>query len=298
MLAVIRDLDVLKAIEPPQVATYLQATGWNQESMIADKASIWIQQNDSGEKLEVLLPLKPEFTDFHRCMRDVLEILEYAEDRSQLEILGDIVNYDADAIALRVPPPLANKGSIPLAENIELIQFLRDTLLWAASATINRQAYFREPPSEALAYLGQLRLGFSPQYPACFVTILSPIDSGYSNGIVPFSRQVVKTWVQALEAIAWAAEKSLSTGNLSPFIGTEERGVSANLCAAIARIYDIIGNSSIEINLTWSPLLPLSKPRQLIIPDRAMQAIASIGSLGNQFHENWQHELNNQAIIV
>ncbi|MBO1350933.1 MAG: hypothetical protein EBE86_027810 [Hormoscilla sp. GUM202] len=46
------------------------------------------------------------------------------------------------------------------------------------------------------------------------------------------------------------------------------------------RIYDIIGNSSIEMNLTWSPLLPVSKPRMLIIPARAMKAIASIASLG------------------
>lgn len=296
MKAVIRDLDVLKAIEPPQVATYLQANGWNQESMIADKASIWIQQNDSGEELDILLPLKSEFKDFPILISQVIEGLEYAEDRSQLDIISDIINYDADAIALRVPPPLADKGSIPLFTHIELIQSLKDTLLWAACATLKRQVYFPEPPSEALAYLGQLRLGFSPQYPACFVTILSPIDSGYSNGIVPFSRQVVKTWVQALSAIAWAAEKSLSTGNLSSFVGTEERGVSANLCAAIARIYDILGNSSIEINLTWSPLLPVAKPRQLIIPDRAMQAIASIASLGNNFQKNWQQELNKELV--
>lgn len=246
----------------------------------------------------MLLPLKPEFTDFHRRMRDVSEIWEYAEDRSQLEILSDIINYDADAIALRIPPPLANKGSIPLAENIELIQSLRDSLLWAACATIKRQVYLPEPPDDALAYLRQLRLEFSPQYPACFVTILSPIANGDSNGIIPFYRQVVNTLVQAFEAIALAADGSLSKGNKSPFVGTEEQGVSANLCAAIARIYDIIGNSSIEINLTWSPLLPVAKPRQMIIPDRARQAIASIASLGKQFHRNWQQELNKEAILV
>ncbi|MGK7902080.1 MAG: hypothetical protein AB4352_11850 [Hormoscilla sp.] len=292
MKAIIRDVDVLNAIEPPQVVTYLQANGWHEYSN-NDLASTW---TDSGEKLEVLLPLKPEFTDFHRRMRDVLEILEYAEDRSQLEIISDIINYDADAIALRVPPRIADKGRIPLATHIELIQSLRDTFLWAACATINRLAYFREPPSEALAYLGQLRLGFSPQYPACFVTILSPIDSGYSNGNIPFSRQVVNSWVQALEAIALAATQSLSTGNLSSFVGTEEQGVSANLCAAIARIYDIIGNSSIEIDLTWSPIFPVEKPRQIIIPDRALRAIASIASLGNNFQENWQQELHKELV--
>ncbi|MBO1350941.1 MAG: hypothetical protein EBE86_027850 [Hormoscilla sp. GUM202] len=63
-------------------------------------------------------------------------------------------------------------------------------------------------------------------------------------------------------------------------------------------IYDIIGNSSIEMNLTWSPLLPVSKPRQLIIPARAMKAIASIASLGNQFHRNWQQELKTREILV
>ena len=112
--------------------------------------------------------------------------------------------------------------------------------------------------------------------------------------MIPFDRQVVKTWVQALEEIAWAAEKSLSTGNLSPFVGTEKQEVSANLCAAIARIYDIIGNNSIEINLTWSSMLPVEKPRQIIIPDRAIRAIAPLASLGLQ--ENWQRSLHKEAI--
>jgi len=297
MKAVIRDLDVLKAIEPPQVATYLQANGWNQESMIADKASIWIQKTDAGEEFDILLPLKSEFTDFPVLISQVLENLESAEDRSQLEIISDIINYDSDAIALRVPPTLADKGTMLLADNIDLIQSLRDTLLWAACATLKRQAYFPEPAGEALAYLGQLRLGLTRPYPGCILTILSPISSthhGAHNSMIPFDRQVVKTWVQALEAIAWAAEKSLSTGNLSPFVGTEKQGVSANLCAAIARIYDIIGNNSIEINLTWSPLLPVEKPRQLIIPDRALRAIAPLASLGLQ--ENWQRSLHKEAI--
>jgi len=92
MKAVIRDLDVLKAIEPPQVATYLQANGWNQESMIADKASIWIQKTDAGEEFDILLPLKSEFTDFPILISQVIENLESAEDRSQLEIISDIIN--------------------------------------------------------------------------------------------------------------------------------------------------------------------------------------------------------------
>ncbi|MBC6420215.1 MAG: hypothetical protein GDA43_00625 [Hormoscilla sp. SP5CHS1] len=52
---------------------------------------------------------------------------------------------------MRVPPTLADKGTMLLADNIDLIQSLRDTLLWAACATLKRQAYFPEPAGEALA---------------------------------------------------------------------------------------------------------------------------------------------------
>ena len=40
MIVTVRDPDILKTLEPPQVAGYLQKHGWQEQSRDADKSSI------------------------------------------------------------------------------------------------------------------------------------------------------------------------------------------------------------------------------------------------------------------
>ena len=149
MKAIIRDIDVLKAIELPQVAIYLQANGWYKDSD-NERASNWVQKTDAGEEFEILLPLKSDIPDFHRRMRDVLEILEFTETRSQLDILHDIRNSEADTIRFCLGSPLTVNSSIPLEDSISLIQLVRDVMLWTACSTLNPQTYFQDKAASAV----------------------------------------------------------------------------------------------------------------------------------------------------
>jgi O-methyltransferase involved in polyketide biosynthesis len=45
MNVTIKDIDILKAIQPQKVAKYLQERGWQQQQQIADKATIWFREN-------------------------------------------------------------------------------------------------------------------------------------------------------------------------------------------------------------------------------------------------------------
>ena len=87
MKVIVRDFDVLKSLEPQQIATYLQGRNWNSNGNLGNKAHVYHQIND--DKSEILLPLKPEFRDFPLLMSQLLETLEKVEGRSQLEILRD-----------------------------------------------------------------------------------------------------------------------------------------------------------------------------------------------------------------
>lgn len=91
MIVTVQDPNFLKAIEPHQVETYLEARGWHEQRRMDGNASIWIRRNDAGEEFEILLPLKQEFLDFPRRMSEVLQTLEIAEARSQLDILSDLI---------------------------------------------------------------------------------------------------------------------------------------------------------------------------------------------------------------
>jgi hypothetical protein len=83
MNVTIKDIDLLKAIQPQQVAKYLQAKGWQQQRQIADKATIWFRENQVQQLIHIVLPLNPDVSDFPVSMNLIVETLEKAENRSQ-----------------------------------------------------------------------------------------------------------------------------------------------------------------------------------------------------------------------
>jgi hypothetical protein len=96
MKVTVRDVDVLKSIKPLNTIAYLQEHGWHERNRI-HQVSIWTRDTFAEDKLKIQLPLDPEFDDFPLRMSEVLETLEIAEDRSQLEILTDITTASADS---------------------------------------------------------------------------------------------------------------------------------------------------------------------------------------------------------
>lgn len=123
MKAVIRDLEILKALKPMQVAAYLQGKGWYEENKI-DDVSVWVDRNNNGKELSLDLPLKPEFKRFSLHLSQVLETLSTVEERSQLEIISDIRNSWADIIRLRVNSQESINSSIPLDNAISIFKMI------------------------------------------------------------------------------------------------------------------------------------------------------------------------------
>lgn len=91
MKVTVKDIDVLKSLHPQQVAEYLQTHGWEQQQQIAEQASIWRKETGADEKFQLVLPLNQEIASFPVSMSLVLETLEIAENRSQLDILDDLL---------------------------------------------------------------------------------------------------------------------------------------------------------------------------------------------------------------
>jgi hypothetical protein len=86
----IRDSQILKTIEPGKLAEHLQTTGWHQNRPLNENSVIWVKDY-AGEPAEILLPLKPDLIDYAARISDALKTLEVVEQRSQLEILRDLV---------------------------------------------------------------------------------------------------------------------------------------------------------------------------------------------------------------
>ncbi len=128
MIVTVRDPDILKTLEPLQVAAYLQTHGWHEQSRDDDKSSIWTRKNEAGEDYEILLALKPKISGFALRMYEVMETLEIAENRSQLEILADLItslpNITLEGIVMQIHTPNAHK----LSGEITLLGIVADKL--------------------------------------------------------------------------------------------------------------------------------------------------------------------------
>ena len=91
MKVTVRDNKILKTIEPQVLGEYLQTNGWHNEGLFYGRAWIWHKNSDKGELLEIQQPVSHDFDDYGVVMGDTIKKLEVLENRSQLEILSDLI---------------------------------------------------------------------------------------------------------------------------------------------------------------------------------------------------------------
>ncbi len=91
MIVSVRDPNILSNLDPQQLKSYLVARGWRQESQVDNKDSVWILTINPDLEFDINLPPNPKTRSFALRMAEILETLEKAEGRSQLDILTDLV---------------------------------------------------------------------------------------------------------------------------------------------------------------------------------------------------------------
>lgn len=275
MKATIDDPDALRALGPLDLTAYLRSTGWRQVDRLADKGVVWTWSSTNGGEFEILLPLSRDLADFVPRMADALSTLERSEKRSRLEILRDLTTAPADVIRICAQQAEARDGTIPLDDGVELVQRARDMLMAAACAAVQPRAYFpTRKPAEAVAYMARVRLG-QTERGSYVMTLLSrvppslePAKSGQTHLDVeePFERKVTQTLARALTAVRQAAQDWATTGHFEAFQNAVQKGVSANLCEALAGMAGGSGVADgLEVSFTWSRLRPLEtdEPRRI-----------------------------------
>jgi hypothetical protein len=108
MNVTVKDIEVLQSIHPQYVAEYLEKHGWQQQNQIPDKASIWKRKFEEDKQFEIILPLNPDIPGYAVSMSVILETLEKADNRSQLEIIGDLIttvnNLTIQGVVLQILP--------------------------------------------------------------------------------------------------------------------------------------------------------------------------------------------------
>lgn len=259
MKTTIRDLETLSAIRPLEMVAYLRSNGWQQAQKL-ERGAFWVKE-ENGDSFELLLPLDPKVRDLPYRMAEVLQTLEEAEQRSQLEIIDDVVTTSADVIRPRLLGA-QHSGEISIERGRLVYEQARNMMLAAACAAVEkRPLYAKRKPEQAMQFLEHARFGL-PQRGSYILKIISPVSPklagkdlfGEEIAEEPFERKTVKILAQAVHALEQASREVALTGEIEPMRAAVERGVSANLCEAIIGLHEGSGEKGVEFTFSWAPL--------------------------------------------
>lgn len=294
MKTTIRDVAVLRSVAPLDVVAYLRTSGWTLQETVPGRYTLWERAaGDAGETFEALVPASAELRDFAQRIADLLATLEVAEGRSQEEVLEDLLTPNADVIRIRAVGPESRDGSLPFEDAVGLVDHAREMLLAAACAAIEPRPWFEtRRPSEATEFVRRLRMGQTAR--GSFVmTIQSRVPPALDGAglrtpavaeLDPFERRVTHTLSFGLDAMQRAANDAATSGQLDAFRAAVPRGLSANLCGAVAGLAGRAEDQSIEVSFTWARV----RPPRIDVPSRirfAPDALPIIGEAGRVLKE-------------
>jgi hypothetical protein len=302
MKVAIKDAETLNAIRPLDLAAYLRSTGWRRHKVVEDRWSVWIK----GDDFEVALPLNRDFHDFTLRMSDALATIEVVEERSQIEILSDLLTSSSDVLRFRLESEFKD-GTISIDEGVRVVQKVRDLLMAGACAAINPQAvYPTRKPGQAVDYLKKVRMGQTERgsYVITAISRVPPelrLEEGENLFEIqePFERRVTITIAEASLALKRAAEQTYASSDFKAFQAAVPKGVSANLCDAIR---GLSGNEtaaqSVEIGFSWSRGRPINReiPKRIVFQPDVVSVIEEAGRVFRESSPREDYELRGPVI--
>jgi hypothetical protein len=280
MRAVVADANVLHALGPSEVSAYLRHHHWKFVEQIDNKGAVWttrLSEDMGGEEAELLLPLDRRLNDYVRRMSEVLHTLEVAEKRSQLDILSDISDAGADVIRIRLQGTPFEDGSLPIDHAVHVVSYAREMMLAAACSVVQPRIIYRSrKPTPASEYMSKVRLGQTERgsYVLSIRSLVPPQLTGSQLSLPnietedgeyrviaeePFERRVTRQLAEALTAVTNALSQVRATGDVTPFQDAVAKGVSANLCHALAGMGLSDTPLDMDIGMSWASTRGLPK---------------------------------------
>lgn len=128
MKVTLKDSKTLETIDINQLRNYLQNRGWHEDQPFLENATLWHKTTAEGEEFEILLPNRQNLGDYASRIREAIQILENTENRSQIEILSELLTVipstTIQGVVMQIHTPNAEK----LSGEITLVGVIADKL--------------------------------------------------------------------------------------------------------------------------------------------------------------------------
>ena len=267
MKAQILDAEALRAISPGALAAYARGEGWRKVEAYGLHADVYVGDG----KPEIILPRTDRLADYAAVVSRLIGVFSDVNERDELPTYRDLVGADRDVVRVRAIGADGD-GSITLDAGVELVCQAREMLLAAACATkMPPQSVYRAGANkEASEYMQRVRLG-QTEHGSFVVTLMAPVplmlqplldETWASFADEPMERKVTRRLVEALEASRNAVELAHSGDGTSAFENAICKGVSANMCEAVAKLIE--QSDGLEISVSWARTRPTPEARRKI----------------------------------
>lgn len=266
------DWALVAGLSPLEMFAYLQAQGWRETERLGDRGVVLVR--DDAPEVELLLPLRRTVADYVQRVREVVDAVADVEGRSPLSVIHDLGLAGVDVIRIRAADN-ARSDTVSMPAGIEILGSARDMLVAAALANRRPARVFGPSrPVEVQDYIRSVRVGQTE--PASLVfTLLSPVPPALQLTLPhleeardegSFERRTVLRLVEALDAVQSATAEAAAAPRIDPFELAVPRGVSAELCEAVAGISAAV--EQVKIGVTWARIRPAPVPSRSFGFDR------------------------------
>ncbi len=90
MKVTVKDKEIFQTIDPNVLGAHLETNGWQKVALVYENTWIWHKKNEAGQIFEIKQPVRQEF-DAPQLIAEAFKTLEIIENRSQLDILSDLI---------------------------------------------------------------------------------------------------------------------------------------------------------------------------------------------------------------
>lgn len=269
----IRDKEALAAVSPSALLAYARADGWTKEEPYGEHSDVYSREGAP----EIILPRTQHLGDYASVVSRLIEIFADVAGTDVLSLYRILMTVDRDVVRVRAVTE-GGDGTVSLSAGVKLITGARDLVLAAArSLREPRPTYRGAPYLETREYLRQIQLGQTEQG-SFVVTLIGPVvpspdwvvpspDWGESalRAVAddrPVARRMTLRLTEALTAARTAVDNAVDGGNNTvfgedndTFLNAVHRGVSANLCDALAMLIEPF--REIDVALSWARTQPM-----------------------------------------
>ncbi|MBK8097892.1 MAG: hypothetical protein IPK26_12345 [Planctomycetes bacterium] len=189
------------------------------------------------------------------------------EERPPTPILSDIRACSLDVVRLGIESRITRDGRISVEAGHRVYEAARDMLLSAACSVREPRASFpRRKTAEAMDLIRRARFG-QPEVGSFVLTIECEVPQRLLDdtttediGHEPLERLACVRLAHALSGVGDASREAAAEATLEPFRRRIGQGVNANLCDAIAEVFDATEAETLRASFSFATQRPNLDP--------------------------------------